>query len=134
MYPHISSRPHPQRPPAEATALKQALQRTHFHIGGDRPPPFRNHEDDDGDDEAYSYDADSDSEGDGEEDGEGMYVPSSRLPDPRKGPGEVYRVELNAEVRARIRASSVHWGEEALRWGGIVSFMCGGWIFSRDWT
>lgn len=50
-----------------------------------------------------------------------MYVQASRLPDPQKGPGEVYRGELNAEVRARIRASSVHWGEEALRWGGWVS-------------
>lgn len=98
---------------------------THFHIGGGRlpPPASRSRNDDDGDYEPYYDDSDGDGGSEGGEE-EGMYVPASRLPDSRKGREEEHRGQLNAEVRARVRASSVYWGEDALRWVGL-SFRSG---------
>ncbi len=107
---------HAQRAPIEAFALKQAMHRTHFVLGG-APPRSSN-----------SSNSDSEEEEEEEEDGKGveeeggMYAPASRQPDPRaiiggegEGGVEWYRGRLNAEVRARIKASSVHWGEDTLR-------------------
>lgn len=112
---YTSCTPNPikiQRAPAEASALKRALERTHIRLGGQDTTGHSQHKTK-GEEEEEEEEGFSDS-GDSEGGSGGMYAPASRLPDPT-GQIEMYRGKLNAEVRARIRASSVIWGEEPLR-------------------
>lgn len=118
-------------PAGAARWRREALQRPHFYLE-DRPAAAVTAATADGGGGGGGYEGSSSSSSDDDgssDEEEGMYVPASRLPDPRAG-GGAYRGELAAGAKARIQASSVHWGTEALRcvcvrasrsgWVGVV--------------